>query len=95
MEHEKKVATLKKLEMKRADYMKTEKTKKEIEKLESEMMVASQAIETTSAEIIKLRETELYPQLLDLVKGLVIYMYAYVYMYICTYAYKLSKCRNT
>ncbi|EXC35329.1 hypothetical protein L484_026653 [Morus notabilis] len=70
IEHEKKVATLKKLEMKRADYMKTEKAKKEVEKLESEMMVASQAIETTSAEIIKLRETELYPQLLELVKGL-------------------------
>ena len=66
------MTSLKKLEMKRADYMKTEKTRKEVEKLESEMMVSSQAIETTSAEIIKLRETELYPQLLELVKGLVI-----------------------
>lgn len=62
---------LRKLELKRADYVKTEKTKKEVEKLESQMMVASQAIETTSAEIIKLREIELYPQLLELVKGLV------------------------
>ncbi|KAF3440321.1 hypothetical protein FNV43_RR18605 [Rhamnella rubrinervis] len=70
IEHEKKVTTLKRLEMKRADYMKTEKTKKEVEKFESQMMVASQAIETTSLEIIKLRETELYPQLLELVKGL-------------------------
>lgn len=49
--------------------MKTEKAKKEVEKLESRMMVASQAIETTSAEIIKLRESELYPQLIELVKG--------------------------
>ncbi len=49
--------------------MKTEKTKKEVEKLESQMTVASQAIETTSAEISKLRETELYPQLLKLVEG--------------------------
>ena len=57
--------------MKRADYVKTEKMKKEVEKLESQMMVASQAIDSTSAEIIKLRETELYPQLLELVKGLV------------------------
>lgn len=65
------MTTLKKLEMNRADYMKTEKTKKELEKFESQMMVASQAIETTSMEIIKLRETELYPQLLELVKGLV------------------------
>ncbi|GMI86347.1 Altered Phosphate Starvation Response 1 [Hibiscus trionum] len=70
IEHEKKVAHLRKLEVKRADYMKTEKTKKEVEKLESQMMVALQAIETTSAEIIKLRESELYPQLLELVKGL-------------------------
>ncbi|XP_062102678.1 protein ALTERED PHOSPHATE STARVATION RESPONSE 1 [Humulus lupulus] len=70
IEHGKKMSTLKKLELKRADYMKTEKTKKEVEKLESEMMVASQAIESTSTEIIKLRETELHPQLIDLVKGL-------------------------
>ncbi|XP_022740249.1 nitrate regulatory gene2 protein-like isoform X2 [Durio zibethinus] len=69
IEHEKRVAQLRKLEVKRADYVKTEKTKKEVEKLESQMMVASQAIETTSTEIIKLRESELYPQLLDLVKG--------------------------
>ncbi|XVF62208.1 hypothetical protein PTKIN_Ptkin08bG0198900 [Pterospermum kingtungense] len=70
IEHEKRVAQLRKLEVKRAEYVKTEKTKKEVEKLESQMMVASQAIETTSTEIIKLRESELYPQLLDLVKGL-------------------------
>ncbi|CAN1122406.1 Protein ALTERED PHOSPHATE STARVATION RESPONSE 1 [Linum perenne] len=72
IEHEKKVGMLRKLEMKRADYLKTEKTKKEVEKFESQMMVASQAIESTSSEIIKLRETELYPQLLELVKGLVL-----------------------
>ncbi|CAL0331923.1 unnamed protein product [Lupinus luteus] len=70
IEHEKKVEVLRKLEMKRADYMKTEKTKKEVEKLESQMMVASQAINSTSAEINKLREIELYPQLIELVKGL-------------------------
>ncbi|KAM1062581.1 hypothetical protein FF1_026881 [Malus domestica] len=70
VEHEKRVAALKKLEMKRGDYVKTEKMKKEVEKLESQMMVSSQTIETTSAEIINLRETELYPQLFELVKGL-------------------------
>ncbi|KAE9596568.1 hypothetical protein Lal_00007837 [Lupinus albus] len=70
MEHEKKVELLRKLEMKRGDYVKTEKTKKEVEKLESQMIVASQAIDSTSAEIVKLREIELYPQLIDLVKGL-------------------------
>jgi len=68
------VAHLRKLELKRADYVKTEKTKKEVEKLESQMMVASQAIESTSSEIIKLRETELYPQLIELVKGLVFFL---------------------
>lgn len=70
MEHEKKLALLRKMEMKRAEYVKAEKTKKEVEKLESQMMVASQAIDSTSTEIIKLREVELYPQLLELVKGL-------------------------
>ncbi|XP_011043178.1 PREDICTED: uncharacterized protein LOC105138705 [Populus euphratica] len=70
IEHEKKVALLRKLEARSADYVKTEKIKKEVEKLESQMIVATQGIETTSAEIIKLRETELYPQLLELVKGL-------------------------
>ncbi|KAK4368149.1 hypothetical protein RND71_011941 [Anisodus tanguticus] len=80
LEHEKKGAHARKLEMNRADYVKTEKAKKEVEKLESQMMVASQAIETTSAEIIKLRESELYPQLVDLVKGL---MYVWRSMYEC------------
>ncbi|RDX92320.1 Nitrate regulatory gene2 protein, partial [Mucuna pruriens] len=70
MEQEKKVARLRMLEMKRGDNMKIGKTKKEVEKLESQITVASHAIETTNAEIIKLRETELYPQLIELVKGL-------------------------
>ncbi|KAG6392656.1 hypothetical protein SASPL_146880 [Salvia splendens] len=34
------------------------------------MMVAVQEIETTSIEIVKLRESELHPQLLQLLKGL-------------------------
>ncbi|KAL9661125.1 hypothetical protein QQ045_025945 [Rhodiola kirilowii] len=67
-EHEKKVTLLRKLEMKRAEYLKTAKTKKEVESLESRLMVATQAIESTSLEIIKLRETELYPQLIEHVK---------------------------
>lgn len=70
MKHEKRVALLRKQEMKGADYMKIEKNKKEIEKLESRLTVASQAIQTTSSEIIRLREAELYAQLLELVKGL-------------------------
>lgn len=70
IEHAKRAEQLRKLELKRADYMKTEKAKKEVEKLESRMMVSSQAIESTSDEIVKLREEELYLQLVELVKGL-------------------------
>ncbi|KAK9670639.1 hypothetical protein RND81_13G214600 [Saponaria officinalis] len=69
MEHEKIVEQLRRMEVKRADYIKTEKTKKEVEKLESLLEVASQAIQTTSDEIIKLRESQLYPQLLLLIQG--------------------------
>ncbi|KAJ6366734.1 hypothetical protein OIU77_003170 [Salix suchowensis] len=75
IEHQKKLALLRKLEVKRAEYVKTEKTKKEIEKVESKMMVATQGTETTFTEIIKLRETELYPQLLELVKGSVFFVF--------------------
>ncbi|GJW48314.1 nitrate regulatory gene2 protein-like protein [Tanacetum coccineum] len=70
IEHEKKTEQLRKMEIKRGDYMKTEKMKKEVEKLESRMTVSTQAIESMSQEIIKLREAELYPQLVELVKGL-------------------------
>ncbi|XP_074294498.1 protein ALTERED PHOSPHATE STARVATION RESPONSE 1-like [Silene latifolia] len=69
MEHEKRVEQLRRLEIKKADNMKTKKIKKEVEKLEKLLEVASQAIQTTSDEITKLRETQLYPQLLDIIKG--------------------------
>ncbi|KAK1274538.1 hypothetical protein QJS04_geneDACA009617 [Acorus gramineus] len=72
MNHEKKMALLRKQEAKGSDYVKIEKSRKEIERLESRLMVASQAMETTSSEIVRLREAELFPQLLDLVKGLTI-----------------------
>nr|XP_043614650.1 protein ALTERED PHOSPHATE STARVATION RESPONSE 1-like [Erigeron canadensis] len=70
IEHERKTEQLRKLELKRGDYVKTEKAKKEVEKLESRITVSAQAIESISQEIIKLRESELYPQLVELVKGL-------------------------
>nr|DAD46777.1 TPA_asm: hypothetical protein HUJ06_016714 [Nelumbo nucifera] len=69
IEHKKRVAQLRKQEVKGRDYVKIEKSKKDIEKLESRMAVSSQAIESSSAEVARLRETELYPQLLELVKG--------------------------
>ncbi|KAK9165124.1 hypothetical protein Scep_000315 [Stephania cephalantha] len=79
IEHGKKVGQLRKQEVKGGDYVKTEKNKKEIERLESLMVVASQAMQTTSAEIIRLRETELYPQLLELVKGAAVGLIASIY----------------
>ncbi|OAY77679.1 hypothetical protein ACMD2_06499, partial [Ananas comosus] len=69
-EHEKRVDLLRKQEIKGVDYVKVEKNRMEIERLESKMLVATQAIETTTAEIIRLRESELFPQLLDLVTGM-------------------------
>jgi hypothetical protein len=70
-EHDKKVSLLRKQEVKGVDYLKMEKNKMEIESLESKMLVANQSIETTTSEIIRLRESELFPQLLELVAGLV------------------------
>lgn len=69
-EHDKKVSLLRKQEVKGVDYLKMEKNKMEIESLESKMLVANQSIETTTSEIIRLRESELFPQLLELIAGL-------------------------
>lgn len=69
-EHDKKVSLFRKQEVKGVDYLKMEKNKMEIESLESKMLVANQSIETTTSEIIRLRESELFPQLLELVAGL-------------------------
>jgi hypothetical protein len=70
-EHDKKVGLLRKQEVKGVDYLKMEKNKMEIESLESKMLVATQSIEITTTEIIRLRESELFPQLLELAAGLV------------------------
>ncbi|KAG8057581.1 hypothetical protein GUJ93_ZPchr0002g23702 [Zizania palustris] len=69
-EHDKKMGLLRKQEVKGVDYLKMEKNKMEIESLDSKMLVATQSIETTTSEIIRLRESELFPQLLELVAGL-------------------------
>ncbi len=70
-EHDKKIGLLRKQEVKGVDYLKMEKNKMEIESLDSKMLVATQSIETTTSEIMRLRESELFPQLLELVAGLV------------------------
>ncbi|KAK8952498.1 hypothetical protein KSP39_PZI004391 [Platanthera zijinensis] len=69
-EKEKRLNLLRRQEANGADYFKVEKNKREIERLESKLMVSCQAIETTSIEIVRLREAELFPQLLDLINGL-------------------------
>lgn len=68
-EHVKRVNLLRKQELKGVDYLKVEKNKREIESLESKMMVAAQSMEATTSEITRLRESELFPQLLLLVNG--------------------------
>uniref|UniRef100_J3MZL6 DUF632 domain-containing protein n=1 Tax=Oryza brachyantha TaxID=4533 RepID=J3MZL6_ORYBR len=69
-EHDKKIGLLRKQEVKGVDYLKMEKNKMEVESLDSKMLVATQSIETTTSEIMRLRESELFPQLLELVAGL-------------------------
>ncbi|EMS65961.1 hypothetical protein TRIUR3_15371 [Triticum urartu] len=69
-EHDKKVGLLRKQEVRGVDYLKMEKNRMEMESLESKMLVATQSIDTTTSEIIRLRESELFPQLLELVAGL-------------------------
>ncbi|XP_044343496.1 protein ALTERED PHOSPHATE STARVATION RESPONSE 1 isoform X2 [Triticum aestivum] len=68
-EHDKKVGLLTKQEVRGVDYLKMEKNMMEMESLESKMLVATQSIDTTTSEIIRLRESELFPQLLELVAG--------------------------
>ncbi|PKU75199.1 hypothetical protein MA16_Dca022441 [Dendrobium catenatum] len=68
-EKEKRQSLLRRQEANGGDFFKVQKNKREIERLESKLMVYCQAIETTSTEIVRLREAELFPQLLDLVNG--------------------------
>ncbi|KAH9307884.1 hypothetical protein KI387_035795 [Taxus chinensis] len=80
VEHDKKVTLLRKLELKGEDEVKIEKTKATVKRLQSQILVAVQAVDTTSAAILKLRESELYPQLVELSKGL---MHMWRTMYEC------------
>jgi hypothetical protein len=63
------VGLVRKQEVRGVDYLKMEKNRMEMESLESKMLVATQSIDTTTSEIIRLRESELFPQLLELVAG--------------------------
>jgi hypothetical protein len=66
IEHEKKLSTLQSLEYRRRDSAKLDKTKASINKLQSLIIVTSQAATTTSSAIVRVRDNELAPQLVEL-----------------------------
>ncbi|KAF8380579.1 hypothetical protein HHK36_028067 [Tetracentron sinense] len=70
IEHEKKLSSLQSQEYRGDEDAKLDKTKASIQRLQSLIMVTSQAVSTTSSEITRLRDTELAPQLVDLCHGL-------------------------
>ncbi|GAB2270949.1 hypothetical protein Dimus_005808 [Dionaea muscipula] len=70
IEHDKKLATLQCQEYKGEDETKLDKTKASIKRLQSLIIVTSQAVNTTSAAIIGLRNSDLIPQLVEVCHGL-------------------------
>ncbi|KAG6747854.1 hypothetical protein POTOM_047745 [Populus tomentosa] len=68
IEHEKKLSTLQSQEYK-GDEAKLDKTKAAITRLQSLIIVTSQAVSTTSTAIIGLRDSDLVPQLVELCHG--------------------------
>ncbi|KAK1327045.1 hypothetical protein QJS10_CPA01g02794 [Acorus calamus] len=70
IEHEKKLSSLQSQEYRGRDDAKLDKTKASIQKLQSLIIVTSQAVTTTSSAIIKVRDSELAPQLVELCYGL-------------------------
>ncbi|RDY11365.1 Nitrate regulatory gene2 protein, partial [Mucuna pruriens] len=69
IEHEKKLSALQSLECKGGDEAKLDKTKASITRLQSLIVVTSQAVSTTSSAINGLRDSDLVPQLVELCRG--------------------------
>nr|XP_043623504.1 nitrate regulatory gene2 protein-like [Erigeron canadensis] len=69
IEHERKLAALQSQEYKGEDESKLNKTKATIKRLQSLIVVTSQAVSTTSTAIVGLRDAELVPQLVELCHG--------------------------
>ncbi|CAA0842745.1 Protein of unknown function (DUF630 and DUF632 [Striga hermonthica] len=69
IEHEKKLSSLQSQEYKGEDEAKLDKTKAAIKRLQSLIVVTSQAVSTTSSAIIGLRDSDLVPQLVELCHG--------------------------
>ncbi|KAL9303597.1 hypothetical protein ACSQ67_020860 [Phaseolus vulgaris] len=80
IEHEKKLSVLQSLECKGGDEAKLDKTKASITRLQSLIVVTSQAVSTTSAAINGLRDDDLVPQLLDLCRE-IMYMWKSMHQY--------------
>ncbi|PKA61146.1 hypothetical protein AXF42_Ash006042 [Apostasia shenzhenica] len=66
IEHEKKLSALQSQEYRGKEDAKLDKTKASINKLQSLIVVTSQAVSTTSSAITRVRDNELAPQLVDL-----------------------------
>ncbi|XP_039069235.1 nitrate regulatory gene2 protein-like [Hibiscus syriacus] len=69
IEHEKKLSALQSQEYKGEDETKIDKTKASITRLQSLIIVTSQAVSTTSTAIMGLRDSDLVPQLVELCHG--------------------------
>eukprot|EP01018_Ginkgo_biloba_P031384 Gb_33037 [translate_table: standard] len=70
IDYKNKLALLRNQEAKGRDGRKVDKTRATVELLQSQILLARNAIDTTSTSILKLRENELYPQLIELSEGL-------------------------
>ncbi|MED6158196.1 hypothetical protein PIB30_030581 [Stylosanthes scabra] len=80
IEHEKKLSALQSRECKGGDEAKIDKTKASITRLQSLIIVTSQAVSTTSTAINGLRDSDLVPQLVELCHG-VMYMWKSMHQY--------------
>jgi hypothetical protein len=74
IEHEKKLSALQSQEYKGGDESKLDKTKTSITRLQSLIIVSSEAVLTTSNAILRLRDTDLVPQLVELCHGSVFFL---------------------
>ncbi|XP_039048299.1 nitrate regulatory gene2 protein-like [Hibiscus syriacus] len=80
IEHEKKLSALQSQEYKGEDETKINKTKALITRLQSLIIVTSQAVSTTSIAIIGLRDSNIVPQLVEICHGLR-YMWGSMHQY--------------
>ncbi|XVE76850.1 hypothetical protein DITRI_Ditri13aG0013300 [Diplodiscus trichospermus] len=80
IEHEKKLSALQSQEYKGEDETKIDKTKASITRLQSLIIVTSQAVSTTSTAIIGLRDSALVPQLVEICHG-IRYMWGSMHQY--------------